>query len=95
MFVPITMCDYCRHAEGGACRAFPDRIPDEILNGAHDHRRPYPGDHGIQFEPADPQEWQDSYLRREMDGEVPDFWRNPAIEAEKAADAARAARKTG
>jgi hypothetical protein len=33
------------------CLAFPDEIPVPIQMNKHDHRRPYPGDHGIHFEP--------------------------------------------
>lgn len=58
------LCAWCRHlAEWGlSCAAFPERIPDAILDGEHDHRRPHWADNGIQFEPAnaaDPglQEW--------------------------------------
>jgi hypothetical protein len=37
------------------CAAFPGDggIPDEILLMDHDHREPYPGDHGIRFEPIE------------------------------------------
>ena len=47
-------CIFCRHYHADlTCDAFPERIPIEIITGEHDHREPYPGDHGIQFEPID------------------------------------------
>jgi hypothetical protein len=46
-------CLQCLHFRKGAvCAAFPEGIPFEILNNEHDHRKPFPGDNGIQFEPA-------------------------------------------
>jgi hypothetical protein len=49
------VCLFCRHfhLKGHGiheCDAFPDRIPDEIWRGDNDHKKPYPGDHGIRFE---------------------------------------------
>ena len=63
--VTIPWCMYCKHvgeerktrANGEPylpCAAFPDGIPDEILSDRIKHDRPYPGDHGIQFEDAVP-----------------------------------------
>jgi len=34
----------------GTCKAFPKGIPDTIWIGKNNHKKPYKGDHGIQFE---------------------------------------------
>lgn len=53
----LPICFQCRHigwvepSIGWTCKAFPKGIPTEILASRHNHRRPFPGDHGIQFEP--------------------------------------------
>jgi hypothetical protein len=33
------------------CAAFPDGIPEEVLEGKIDHSKPYKGDHGFQYQP--------------------------------------------
>ncbi|ALK06176.1 hypothetical protein SAMN02910340_02083 [Methanosarcina thermophila] len=53
-----SICLPCKHFQREAysetgkktCDAFPDGIPDEIWRGNNDHKKPYPGDHWIQFE---------------------------------------------
>ena len=43
-------CGSCLRYRGDlACDAFPDRIPEKILTGEHDHTNEYDGDHGIRF----------------------------------------------
>jgi len=36
-----------------ACDAFPAGIPASIIENRRDHRKPYPGDRGILFEPRE------------------------------------------
>ncbi len=51
-------CARCKHLSsespadgiGSKCKAF-SRIPQEILEGKHDHKLPFPGDRGVRFEP--------------------------------------------
>ena len=40
------------------CAAFPDGIPSQIAYGDNPHTEPFPGDHGIRFEPGAPEEEQ-------------------------------------
>lgn len=51
----VTPCSTCRHlyADAFSCAAFPEGIPEEILLGDHQHDKPFSGDSGIQYEPAD------------------------------------------
>jgi hypothetical protein len=54
----ISPCQSCRHyaqnssGELLTCEAFPGGIPDAILSGDNDHKRPFPGDQGICYEPV-------------------------------------------
>jgi hypothetical protein len=49
------ICNRCKHyrplAPGATCDAFPNGIPDSILDGEEDHKEPIRGDNGIQFKP--------------------------------------------
>lgn len=46
----ISQCATCAHKkEGDICEAYPDGIPQEILTNEVDHKKPYFGDHGIQY----------------------------------------------
>lgn len=37
--------------DGLRCKAYPDAsIPQAIIAGRHDHRKPYRGDHGVRYE---------------------------------------------
>ena len=55
---PAPICLDCTrfHADDRdalTCDAFTKAIPEAIIFSEHDHREPFPGDHGIQFEPQD------------------------------------------
>jgi hypothetical protein len=54
------ICAGCVHLTGTLldpkCAAFPAGIPWEILLSKVDHRKPYPGDLSIQFEPKTPED---------------------------------------
>ena len=43
-------CIHLVDGDGMRCDAYPQGIPDEILESEVDHRLPYAGDGGVQFE---------------------------------------------
>ena len=52
--IVLSQCNFCKHRGIRAnCTAFPERIPKAIRTNQHDHRKPYPSDNGIRFEPVD------------------------------------------
>lgn len=46
----FSQCVLCTHKREEGCDAFPDGIPEDILDNTADHTKPYPNDHDIQFE---------------------------------------------
>lgn len=51
--ITVPLCLDCLHFNPATftCKAFPNGIPDEIYTNRHNHSKPYPGDHGITYEP--------------------------------------------
>ncbi|MGI8477102.1 MAG: hypothetical protein ACR2OO_12105 [Thermomicrobiales bacterium] len=47
------LCATCEHYRGNSrCEAFGGDIPWMIVAGLHDHRKPFPGDGGVQYTPT-------------------------------------------
>jgi hypothetical protein len=50
----LSQCVFCKHLIGNArCAAFRAGIPMKIRTNEHDHRKSFPGDNGIRFEPLE------------------------------------------
>ena len=51
------ICYNCTHQDQEdhfKCTAFPKRIPKAIIESRANHRKPYPGDNGVLYDPIDP-----------------------------------------
>jgi len=50
----VPSCHSCKHYHDFSypptCKAFPEGIPDDILDGKDDHTQPVRGDRGIRYE---------------------------------------------
>lgn len=76
--VPICFgCARFRNLTAGlglTCDAFPDKaIPVEVLASRHDHRKPYPGDGGLQYIPREDQHVTDKAPIRAFHGSPYNF----------------------
>jgi hypothetical protein len=53
--LPVQISQQCatckRLRDGLSCESFPAGIPEPILSGKHDHTEPFPGDHGLRYQP--------------------------------------------
>ena len=59
--IPCSSCSrYINDREKNICHAFPEGIPLEIFGGANDHREPFKGDGGLQWDAAKGFEWLDT-----------------------------------
>jgi hypothetical protein len=47
----VAQPDGTEATEADVCAAFPDGIPAEIALGLNMHTAPFPGDHGVRYEP--------------------------------------------
>jgi hypothetical protein len=68
----ILLCSHCKNYVGDlSCFAFPERIPDEILEGKNNHSKPLPGQTSDEyiFEPKDPVKWAAIHSSLEEDFE--------------------------
>jgi hypothetical protein len=59
--VQCRACAHYRPAKPGACDAFRDRIPVEIISYGADHRGPVEGDGGVRFEQLDTDEARQAF----------------------------------